>query len=65
MSSVWDHAVRAVVRAVPEEGDDGHSLSYYCGGPELVCEHHACRVVSALADADLLQYPNLALVRDL
>ena len=54
MTTVWDRAVRALQPVHPDLDESGHPLAYYCGGPELVCKHNACRYVSALAEADLL-----------
>lgn len=65
MSTIYDRAVRVlypmlggrkalgetIASPTPEGG-----VSYYCGGPERRCSHLVCAVVSAIADADLLNY---------
>lgn len=56
MSTIWDHAVRALQPVFAEVDARGRPLGYYCGGPVMVCTHQTCRAVSALAEADLLGY---------
>jgi hypothetical protein len=56
MSTIWDYAVRALQAVQADLDSDGRPLSYYCGGPGPKCQHHACRVVSALAEEALLNY---------
>lgn len=60
MSTIWDRAVRALQPVFGETvgtfGGTPSPLSYYCGGPDRQCEHRTCAAVSALAEADLLNY---------
>lgn len=59
MSTIWDHAVRAVQPVFDERDAGGEPLAYYCGGrgSESFCDHQTCRAVAALAGADMLHYP--------
>lgn len=51
MSSIYDHAVRALLPVLGETGDDGYSLAYLCGAD---CRHLSCAAVRAIDEAGLL-----------
>ena len=66
MSTIWDHAVRALFPILGDRKSLGETIEsalpgggrhYYCGGPIRACSHLTCALVSALADADVLGYP--------
>ena len=60
MSTIWDRAVRAVGRTLPDHHRRTDPFAgYYCGGDETGarCEHLECWIVAQLANEDLLNYP--------
>jgi hypothetical protein len=65
VSTIWDHAVRALHPILGDRKSLGETItsslpgggrSYYCGGPLRACSHLTCALVCALAEANLLGY---------